>query len=531
MNWLNKYRPNHYDDIKIQLNIKKKMEEWLQLFINRNTDYKFLYLYGSPGCGKTTMANLLLSKYNYDILEWNVIDLKQNKNIDETINKVINRQNINILIKQKKVSSAIILEECDCLSNSGKEIISNLTKKFDNLEDIVPIICTSNELEDYTKNSNIKNSYNLFFEQLTKKDIMNIYLHIKSNENIYIDNIIEDTLLKCLFDKLDTDLRQWLIHLENIVNLYYNNHSNQYIIEKLDRFYNYWSCIEKKNKYYTNYEIVSSLYNQNLDNNDLINISNGEKNNILPMMCYTNLDNIYKYKNKSNDDFKNFNNYLAQRKRISKQFIYYEKFKNYKNNFLEDRIYIIAIIYILFSINYFIKCVYNSKTLKSIAIINKDNIPFPSIIYNKKYTECTHRKMISYITMKYNVSYEFIKFLTYYMYMLYNNKDVIQSDKLLINFKEDIKIIDINDIEDILKCDFLKDDIQLSKYKHHKQSIILYLKKLFNNNIISNDTNNHLNINIVNNSIDNNRVTDNINDTICNKKKRGRPSKYIDNIN
>ena len=233
MNWLNKYKPNHYDDIKIQLDIKYKMETWLNSFINRKTDYKFLYLYGSPGCGKTTMANLLLKKYNYDIIEWNVIDLKQNKNLDETIQKVIKRQNINILIKQKKVQSAIILEECDCLSNSGKELISNITNIFDTLEDIVPIICTSNELEDIGKNNNKINSYNLFFQQLTKNDILSVYNYIKINENIIIDNYHEQILLDCIFDKCDTDLRQWLIHCENIV-LLYSNKFNYKEINNLD---------------------------------------------------------------------------------------------------------------------------------------------------------------------------------------------------------------------------------------------------------------------------------------------------------
>ncbi len=75
---------------------------------NKNTDILFLYLCGPSGTGKSTIARLFLEKYNYDVIEWNAIDLKQTKTIEEVFLKTLYKQNIQILVKEKNIFSAII---------------------------------------------------------------------------------------------------------------------------------------------------------------------------------------------------------------------------------------------------------------------------------------------------------------------------------------------------------------------------------------------------------------------------------------
>lgn len=492
MNWLEKHKPKTFDEINIQLDIKQKMEDWLILFRNRQTENNFLYLYGVPGSGKTTMANLLFKKYNYDIMEWNVIDLKQNKNLDEILEKVIKRKNINILIKQKKVYSAVILEECDCLMNSGKEVIYKITEAFKTLEDVVPIICTSNELEENidiinncNSTSSFKNSYNLYFGPLSKNDILITYHFIKNKEKWIIDKETENEILDYMFDKLDTDLRQWLIHLENI---FLNKQFS------LIEFQKYWNVFEKKNRHYTNYQIVEKLLNNEFSLQDIYNISTGDIDITIPMMAYINC----------NKDIDNVKDFLKQRMYISNCFTHYEimrNFKNVENAFdIQENLSLHSNYYSLASVYY----INNQSIVK-----NKDkqtlNIIFPSIIYNKKYTECTHRKMITTLMCKYYVSYEYIKNWSYSLYLLnfINKFDEFTMIEILNHFNDIFgNIIDIEDISEIFKCDFIRyinnDGLNSNEIKKRKKENIL-------KNILQN-----LNITIVKSNI---------------KKPRGRPPK------
>ena len=44
----------------------KSISTWIKQFKEGKT--KPLYIYGTGGCGKTTLANIILEKYNYNII-------------------------------------------------------------------------------------------------------------------------------------------------------------------------------------------------------------------------------------------------------------------------------------------------------------------------------------------------------------------------------------------------------------------------------------------------------------------------------
>ena len=67
-----------------------------------------IYIYGSPGSGKTYFVKSILKKLNYDIIGYDAGDVR-NKNIIENITKN-NMSDTNIISMFKKESKGIVLE-------------------------------------------------------------------------------------------------------------------------------------------------------------------------------------------------------------------------------------------------------------------------------------------------------------------------------------------------------------------------------------------------------------------------------------
>ena len=116
-----------------------------------------IYLYGSPGCGKTTFAKNLLKDMGYDSLVYDAGDIR-NKGVIENITKD-NMTDINVMSSfyAKKQNIAIIMDEIDGMNNGDKGGLNTLIKlirpkktRKQKKEDIAksPIICISNYHSD-----------------------------------------------------------------------------------------------------------------------------------------------------------------------------------------------------------------------------------------------------------------------------------------------------------------------------------------------------------------------------------------------
>lgn len=235
LSWLKKYSPNSFDECLIKSEEKNKMDNWLKHISNAETDLTLsskksssksktksskknefdtncLFLYGPPGIGKTTIANLLLKKYNYDILEFNASDTRTAKTIRENLNQVSGSHNVIDFMCNKKTKIAIILDEIDGLSNGDKGGMTEINNIIAECrEKKTPFVCISNTVCKKTDSLKRKS---LFIKVSKPSDlfIKKIVTKIDIEEELHLDQDIINSIIK----KSQGDIRRCVTLVEYI---------------------------------------------------------------------------------------------------------------------------------------------------------------------------------------------------------------------------------------------------------------------------------------------------------------------------
>jgi len=159
-------RNNNYMNIFTRNDIYNKVKNILINFDENSKDINFkkgIYIYGSPGCGKTTFVMKVLNELNYDIIKYDSGDTR-NKSLFETItsNNMSNRNFLQQLNNKKNNTKivkkiAIVMDETEGMNSGDKGGITSLIKlirqkktKKQKMENITlnPIICIGNYFQD-----------------------------------------------------------------------------------------------------------------------------------------------------------------------------------------------------------------------------------------------------------------------------------------------------------------------------------------------------------------------------------------------
>ena len=209
--------------------------------IYKNNIKKCVYIHGNSGSGKTFLIKEILTKLDYNIIEYNIFSIK-NKINDFLLENTGKNKNILNLFNNVSKKNIILIDNIDTINFIDKTIISNLIKilrpkknKRQKLDDNTssPIICIGDNNSDKKIKELIKISYVVELNNPTNDQINNILkILIPNFSNIYNSNIINNVLLF-----INRNLRKvnqiLLLHKNNLL-VHYFDYMLQYNIKKND---------------------------------------------------------------------------------------------------------------------------------------------------------------------------------------------------------------------------------------------------------------------------------------------------------
>ena len=121
-----KYKPKTIEDMIGNSQVIKRAQIWLDNFKNSVPGTPRAFIYGrKSGNRKTTLANLLLQQFNYDIIEFNASDIRNQKLVREKFKNIIGKVSISSLMGGSKFMG-IIMDEVDGMSSGDKGGIGEL---------------------------------------------------------------------------------------------------------------------------------------------------------------------------------------------------------------------------------------------------------------------------------------------------------------------------------------------------------------------------------------------------------------------
>ena len=137
--------------------IRKQIEEFLRDFNSKNISKKGVYVYGTPGSGKTQFVRELLQSLDYDTILYDAGDVRNKTLFSNIDSNHISNYNVLDLMKRKKKKIAIVMDEIDGMNNGDKGGIDALIKlirqkktkkqKSENTT-LNPILCIGNHEND-----------------------------------------------------------------------------------------------------------------------------------------------------------------------------------------------------------------------------------------------------------------------------------------------------------------------------------------------------------------------------------------------
>ena len=256
------------NEILNRKNIENEIKNILLNFEELNKDTKFkkgIYVYGSPGCGKTQFVKNIIKDLEYDIIHYDAGDVRNKSLMDSITSNNISSCNVLDMMNGKKKQIVLVMDEIDGLNNGDKGGINALIKiirqkktkkQRQENKSANPIICIGN----YYMDKKIK-------ELMKVCNVFELKKPTNNEINIFLDNIISNT-----FD------------------INYKNHILEYIQGDLRKLI-YFTDIYKKKPQLINSENIKNIFQLKSHNDDAKQITKSLINNGIKLEKHTSFMN------------------------------------------------------------------------------------------------------------------------------------------------------------------------------------------------------------------------------------------------
>jgi len=230
----------------ISLEIKKILTDYPENCKNINFK-KGIYIYGSPGCGKSHFITELLKDLNYDIIKYDAGDVRNKSLIDTITSDNVASQNVLEMMRGKRKSIAVIMDEIDGMNNGDKGGITSLIKLIrqkktkkqrQEHKTINPIICIGNYNTDKKIRELMKVCHSFELRLPTDPQIYQMIkpMDILPNIQEKVVNYIQGDLRKLIFIKKIYEKNPQLLNedtLESIFHIKSYSEDSKQITRKL----------------------------------------------------------------------------------------------------------------------------------------------------------------------------------------------------------------------------------------------------------------------------------------------------------
>ena len=199
-----------YSTILQRNSIKQEITSILQAFDTKYTNIQYkkgIYIYGSPGSGKSHFVVHLLKDIGYDVIKYDAGDVRNKSLIDNITSNNISNKNVLDMMCGRTKKIAIVMDEIDGMNNGDKGGINALIKlirqkktqkqKLENMT-LNPIICIGNyymdkKIRELMKVCNcfeLKTPTNKQVEELLYKMIPIQHLKLYKNDMIFKETYV-----------------------------------------------------------------------------------------------------------------------------------------------------------------------------------------------------------------------------------------------------------------------------------------------------------------------------------------------------
>jgi len=236
-----------------------------------------LLVSGSHGCGKSLMISLILNELNYEIINLNMLDLK-----DKIDSELMSKFEMNYKVEGEKKPILLIDELESVITLNDKNGVFNIIKE-NNFKRWMPIIIITNnqhnkQLSEVKKISNEIKIFSPF-----QKDILNWVSNICMNEKIFMCS----TVINRFIEYCQNDMRKILIQLDE---LKINYNTRMITLELLNSF---MDIMKEKDLDFDLYKATNKILTDYKGINSCLDLYETEKV-LMPLMIFENYHKFIK---------------------------------------------------------------------------------------------------------------------------------------------------------------------------------------------------------------------------------------------